>query len=183
MSQERSPQGNACPDDELGPELEKAVDALLQDEPPAQWSAEMLERIRQQQPSPPPRKTSRRAKIVAIATVAASLLLVVGLEQFGVFEEVKQFVSSVFSDQDTEDDDESFDGHGADDVPEEKPAGDHPANRVLLAKSNAELPTLWAYRQANQESPDALDSLLDQHAQNVKPAGDLDLAGMWDELL
>ena len=184
MSHNIPPQGNACPSDELGPGLREAVDAVMHDEPPADWVSETLERLRDQQPhhhqfQATPRKTSRRAKLIALAAVAASLVLVVQFERLGRFEDVKQFVSEVFTGPEIPEDGDPEDWQGSVDEPS-KPR----IEVVVLADPDTILPTLWAYQQAVRRSPEALEALLDEHADQVLPASsDSELAGIWQELL
>ena len=183
MSHNIPQQGNACPNDELGPELRDAVDAVMHDELPTDWASETLEGLRNQPPQhqpfqATPRKTSRRAKLIALAAVAASLVLVVQFERLGMFEDVKRLVSNVFTGPEIPEDGNPEDGQGPVDEPP-KP----PTEVVVPADPDTILPTLWAYQQAVRQSPEALDALLDEHADQLLPASsDSELADIWKEL-
>jgi len=183
MSHNTSPQGNGCSNDELGPELRDAVHAVLQDEPPEDWAKETLERIRQEsrtkQFRTTPRRMSRRAKLVAVATIAASLAIVFQLERFDVLEDLKHAVSSVFSTPDVDDE-----GAPRDAQHPHIPSMMLPGENVILANFDTTRPTVWTYRQVSRTSPEAFDALLDEHAASMlSDSSDSELAGVMQELL
>jgi hypothetical protein len=140
--------------DELAPELREAVKAVLHDEPPREWAAETLDKLRRHSSRPAPRQLRRTATWIALAA-AACFLAVVVLHR-------------------TESPD------GGREVVREAPGRQDEA--IELAHGDA--PTLWVYRQAARQSPEALDALLDKHAgQLLRPSSDVELAGLWEELL
>lgn len=149
-------EGNARPHDELGPELREAVEAVSQDEPPADWAEETLNKLRQRSSMPARRHWQRVATWLVLAT-AACLLIVVALNR-------------TWSPRDGQDIVQQAPGR-EDKTPE-------------LALSDPREPTLWSYRQAAQQSPEELDELLDRHAgQLLRPSSEAKLAGLWEELL
>ncbi|MHC4402671.1 MAG: hypothetical protein ACYTG0_23665 [Planctomycetota bacterium] len=150
------PEGNANPNDELGPELREAVEAVLHDEPSADWAEATLEELRRGSPRTAPRRLRRFAVWTTLAAAACVLAFVL------------LRVSWLF-----------HDGREVGGDPRERRE-----ETPVLARSDLAEPTLWAYQQAARQSPEALDELLDRHAgQLLHPSSDDEPATVWQDLL
>ena len=151
-----APDGNANPSDELGPELLEAVHAVLRHEPPTDWAEESLERLRQRGRPSPPRKSLRVAVRIVLA-VAACVVVVLLVGRSWLADNSPETVDD---------------------------ASERRKGTPMLPPSDLTGPTLWAYREAAQQSPEALDELLDRHArQLLRPSSEAELAALWQELL
>ena len=161
MAAQIPPEDKSRPQEELGPELREAVESVLHDDPPADWSEEVLDRLRQRSPRPAPRPSRRLVMWIALVA-AACLVAFVMLNSTGV-------------------DDNG--GQRAED--DRKTPGVREHQEVqLVADDHLPEPTLLAYRLAARQSPEALDALLDQHAgQLLQPSSENGLADVMRELL
>jgi hypothetical protein len=150
------PSGNANPNDELGPELREAVEAVLDDDPPTDWAEDTLESLRQRTPRTGPRPSRRLAAWIALAA-AASILVAVLWTSPRIVNNAPDVVG--------------------------QPSG-RLETTPALEQSDAAQPTLWNYQQAARQSPEALDALLDKHArQLLRPSTEAELGALWKELL
>ncbi len=161
MAAQIPPEDNSRPHAELGPELRQAVESVLHEDPPADWSDDMLDRLRQRSPRTAPRKS--RPIVIWIALVAAACLIVfVMLNRSGVENGDRETANNDAESQD---------------VPE-------PREVQPIVEDILPAPTLLAYQMAARQSPEALDALLDRHAgQLLRPSPESELADVMTELL
>lgn len=134
-------EGDPHPGRELGSELREAVQAVLHDEVPPDWAEETLKRLRRHSPRTAPRRSPRFDAWIALAA-AAGIVAVVLLGGSRLLEDGQEV------------------GSQSPQRREETP---------VVVQSDVVQPTLWAYRQAARQSPEALDELLDKHAARLLP--------------
>ncbi len=159
MAAQIPPEDKSRPHEELGPELREAVESILHDNPPAEWSEEVLDRLRQRSPRTAPRTPRRLVTWIALVA-AASLLAFVMLNSSGVDEEQ----------------------HAQED--QERPHVQEPEEVEVAVSHELLQPTLLAYRLAADQSPEALVALLDRHAgQLLAPSPVNGLADVMSEFL
>ena len=131
----------ARPTEELSPQLRRAVEGILDDHPPEELMRRSIEQARLRRP---PARRLRRPRVAALAALAAAAFagVLVWLE---------------FRDG----------GNAQEQIAEEK----HPVRQAVpveeAAGAGETLPTLWAYHQAARRAPEALDALLDAHAERL----------------
>ena len=135
----------------LAPPLDALVEKIAAQEPPEDVVRRSMERARQASPTPgnrlSPRPYRRLATALALATAAG--LACVSLAWW--------FTGN--------------DGEQVEIVAEHSPVETEPSERTPPDESEVEeklaapSPTFWAYHQAARRSPEALESLLDEHAQ------------------
>lgn len=160
MAAQIPPEDNSRPQEELGPELREAVESILHDDPPAEWSEEVLDRLRQRSPRTAPRRSRRLVMWIALVA-AACLVGFVMLNSSGVDDQ--QLVEEDLKRPDVRE-------------PQEV--------QPVVDDSRLPMPTLLAYRLASRQSPEALDALLDQHAARLlQPSSENGLADVMRELL
>ena len=140
MDENRIDHDRTSPSDELGPALRRAVDAVLREPMPEGLTDRSLTAARRlQTPCPEPQTPpSRRRQVVAwrVLALAASIGLVAALVWW------------------------RWGGPPGPEVVENGPLPPQP----IEAPTGERLPTLWAYRQAAGQSPQALDAMLDRDA-------------------
>ncbi len=150
------PEGNTHPNQELGPELRQAVEAVLHDEVPPDWAEETLDKFRRLSPRTAPRKSRRFAYWISLAA-AACIVAIVLLGRSWLSDDGREVV---------------------------KNPPDRPKEAPPSVQSDVVQPTLWAYRQAARQSPETLDELLDRHAgQLLHRPSETDPGALWRELL
>ena len=132
------------PLDELAPALRGAVERIVSDSPPEDLSQRIIEGLRHHEPPAVRHKARRLAVYVALAAAAClgGVLLVRQFRPVDVNE-----------------------GQFTEDEAPVDPAESEEPKLELAADSFP--PTLWAYHQAARQSPEDLDSLLDQHAEQL----------------
>ncbi len=128
------------PTDELGNELRRAVEDILGDEPPEDLMRRTLDRVRAQKPTVG--RTMKRWFGLAGALAAAAACVAV--------------LALVWQPR----------------TVERRHPEQGPWRSIAQAPVDADdrLPTLWAYRQASLDSPEALNAMLDKHAARLLPA-------------
>ena len=130
------------PTDELSPQLRRAVQEILDDHLPEDLMHRSIERARLRRP---PAQRLRRPRVAVLAALAAAASIA------GVLVWL-----------------EFRDGSSAQEqIAEDK----HPVRQAVPVEEGAgaaeTLPTWWAYHQAARRAPEALDALLDAHADRL----------------
>ena len=142
------------PVEDVGPQLREAIDRIVGDLPSKELISRSLERARQSRARPAQRMTRRFVGWVALAAAACA-------------------VGIVFTGQLRNVSDDDFDVAKDALVPQKPlstntPTDDLESSSVNGFKTGPETPsTLWAYHLAAQKSPEALEALLDQHANQM----------------
>lgn len=134
------------PLDELSPGLRKAVDAVLRDGPPEELTRRCLDAARRRRPAKAGRPARRAVYLVAFAAAAcvAAALLVWQFRGGGPGREPIARPPS---------------------APQKVPSPEQPVDTPQPS------PTWWAYHQAARQSPEALEALLDEHADQLALSG------------
>jgi hypothetical protein len=143
MKNQHADQNDACPLDELSPELRQIVAGIAREMPPEELMQRVLDGMRRQEPTeagewPQPLERRQGRRSITWSFSAASALVV------AVCTMILVAVSS---------------SHLRIPVPE-----------VVLQMPmavNQDLPTAWAYHKAIAESPQAMDALLARHARQL----------------
>ena len=138
------------PVDRLAPPLDALVERIAGEEPPEEVVRRSIQRVRQQSPKLDKGSLSRpnRRLVIAVALATAVSLACVALTSW---------VSRNGGDQvQIVEEQIPVETEPPESIPPDSPAVEqHPA---------APSPTFWAYHQAAHRSPEALESLLDEHA-------------------
>jgi hypothetical protein len=143
MKNQHSDQNNACPLDELSPELRPVVEGIVRGMPPEGLMQWVLDGVRRQEPPdsderprPLEHRRQRQATPWNFATAAAIGVAVCTMIFFAVSSSL---------------------------LPVPNPEA-IPQTPMAL---NQDLPTVWAYHRALAESPEAMDALLARHARQI----------------
>ncbi len=145
------------PADRLAPPLDSLVERIAAQEPPEEVVQQSLRRVRQARPSPPDRPSPRTYRRLTMAVTVATA---VGLACVSLAWWINQG------------------GPDQVEIVEQRSPGETqppictPRDETEVEKK-PELPppTFWAYHQAALRSPEALESLLDEHAQEYAFGG------------
>ena len=130
------------PAEDLSPRLREAVERVLGAHPPEELMRHSIEQARRRRP--PVRRPARRrvAVLVALAAAASMAGVLVWLQ---------------FRDR----------GNAPEQIAEQKPPVPKAVPVEEAPGAGETLPTLWAYHQAARRAPEALDALLDEHADRL----------------